>query len=115
MVRNGFVQDAADPTVYAKCTNNGVVILVVYEDDVLMFSSSDNLLESVVNYFQQTFEIRISPRLNKFLGFTVEDYGESIKINNKPAIERVLSYFGMDNFKSSDKPLPSGLELSGDT
>lgn len=60
LVNNGFVQAAADPTVYTKCINNEFVILVFYVDDVLMFSSSDSLLERVLNYFQQTFDTGIT-------------------------------------------------------
>ena len=114
LIQLGCKQGEADPTMYKWQEGSDFVILVTYVDDILMFASSSKAMETMINHFTDVFEIRRSSRLERFLGFTIEESADEVKIHNAPMIDRLLTYFNIEQCKPSPTPLTSGLELYND-
>ena len=51
------------------------VIFVVYVDNFLLLSEDYESLCEVTSYFEIHYEIRTTEKIDKFLGFTLEDTG----------------------------------------
>lgn len=64
----------------------------------------------VINNFKEESQLRISINIDEILGFSVEDDGGTIKLHNKPLVERLLTHFKMDNCKMASTPLLSRLD-----
>lgn len=60
------------------------MVFIVYVDDVPLFSSSESSLDTVTSHFQNQFQITVSKTIKKFLGFTVADNGDLLKLHNGP-------------------------------
>lgn len=71
------------------------VFFVVYVDDILLFAEYESVFQSVIVHFENHFEIKMSQRIDKFLGFSVDDDGTYIKLRSKPMVERLLTHFNM--------------------
>jgi len=110
----GCVPSEADPTLYVLKREEYFVLLVVYVDDILLVSNSERGFEEIIWHFEKRFEIRIMKVVEKFLGFTVEDNGETVKIHNAPMVERLLNHFKMRDCKGASTPLACGVNLSHD-
>lgn len=107
----GFVQSRADPTLYLKKNGKSFIILVIYVDDVLIFSDEQIQIDKIIDHFERDFEIRKSKPIERFLGVTIEDEGNEVRMHNEPMIMRMLKSFNMENANPSATPLPSNLDL----
>lgn len=112
LVQFGFEQSMADPTLYVWKDGKEFVIVVVYVDDIPLFGSSNGAIDKVVEHFKQHFEVRVDEHITKFLGFTIDDNGDSLKMHNSPMIKRLLDHFNMTDCNAAKTPLPDGLDLS---
>lgn len=111
LVKYGFVESRADQTLYWKKDEKSFIILVIYVDDILIFSNNQSQIDEEIDNFSKEFEIRRSKSIDKFLGITIEDEGDQVRMHNEPMIIRMLKYFNMENSKPTGTPLPSNLDL----
>lgn len=48
------------------------MFFVVFVDDIALFFNSDKLISSVLKLFKARFEIRVTEKIERFLGFSVD-------------------------------------------
>lgn len=62
-----FERPNANPTLYVKQGDESSVLPPVYVDKIMIFGSSDESINKVVDRFKAHFEIRVEPEIWKLL------------------------------------------------
>jgi hypothetical protein len=64
----GFQASLADPSLFVQHSSLGVVILLLYVDDIILTGSHASLLSSVIAALTQEFDMKDLGKLYYFLG-----------------------------------------------
>ena len=64
----GFQASLADPSLFVQHSSLGVVILLLYVDDIILTGSHASLLSSVIAALTQEFDMKDLGKLHYFLG-----------------------------------------------
>lgn len=72
----------ADPILYVLKRENHFVFLMVYLDDILIFSNMQVELDEMVGKFSNQFEIRESKTIKLCPDTSIEDSDDMIKMHN---------------------------------
>lgn len=59
----------------------------------MILNSCNESLDLVIEYFQGSFGVRIDPKMEKFLGFSVQDSGNIVILHNAMTTRRLLKAF----------------------
>ena len=68
----GFTEAKADTSLFIYRRGDETAYLLLYVDDIMLTTSSQQLLERVISYLQQEFAMKDLDQLHHFLGVTVE-------------------------------------------
>ena len=70
-----FRQSKADPCIFFKTMRNDITILLVWMDDIIIISSSNELLKSLKSKLSSRFNMKNLGELSSFLGidFVITD------------------------------------------
>lgn len=88
----------------------GEVFLLVYVDDILVLSDTDEGLEYAVTSMKSLYEIRVSNEGEWFLGVQVEwgvtsDQIDSVRVSQPLYIESILRRFAMEKANPTSTPM----------
>lgn len=92
----GLVQSSADPCVCSKKNENEFTVVIIYVDDGIICSTSNQIMQNIVSYLGSHFKIRaFTP--NRFLGLdiTKDRVNCKIFISQKHFIEKLLNRFNL--------------------
>lgn len=109
-----FVQSKADPKLYVWTRGEAVVMIVISVDDVLMSGDSDEWLNLVVDFSKASFEVRVDSEIEKLLGISIEDIGDSVKLQRAPMNGRLLKACEMRDCQPAKSPLQQKLDLAAE-
>ena len=100
-----LVQSEADPCVYGGMIEHESVYLALFVDDGLIACKSLGVIEKVVEYLREAFEITIGIA-NKFVGLQIARNREekSMMIQQGDYAEKILGKFRMDDAKAVSVP-----------
>lgn len=99
-----FVQSDADPCVYVKNDKEGIVIILVWVDDIIIASNSISFMESIKEKLKENFRMKDLGELSTFLGIQFERNNDVIKMNQSYYLKNVLRKFGMEGCKPRSTP-----------
>jgi len=71
LVTSGFQTSNVDFSLYVKKTNHGIVVIVIYVDDLIITRNSDVDISDLKKIFKQKFEMKDLGKLRYFLGIEV--------------------------------------------
>jgi len=71
IVTSGFQTSNADFSLYVKKTNHGIVVIVIYVDDLIITKDSDADISDLKKFLKQKFEMKDLGELRYFLGIEV--------------------------------------------
>jgi hypothetical protein len=71
LVTNGFQTSNADFSLYVKKTNHGIVVIIIYVDDLIIIGDSDADISDLKKFLKQKFEMKVLGKLRYFLGIEV--------------------------------------------
>ncbi len=71
LVTNGFQTSNADFSLYVKKTDHGIVVIVIYVDDLIIIGNSDVNIFDLKKFLTQNFEMKDLGELRYFLGIKV--------------------------------------------
>jgi len=71
LVISGFQTSNADFSLYVKKTNHGIVVIVIYVDDLIITRDSDANISDLKKLLKQKFEMKDLGKLRYFLGIEV--------------------------------------------
>lgn len=107
-----FKKLCSEPCVYVKNIKGNLMILTLYVDDILIFSScskedKDNLKKELM----KEFEMKDFGSVNHILGMQIRRQNGMITIDQSSYIKNILERFKMENCKPVKTPMETGLKL----
>ena len=108
----GFVPSKADTSLFYY--NRGVhsLFVLVYVDDIIVASSSQEATEALLRDLQKDFALKDLGDLHFFLGIEVKKVSDGLVLSQGRYVTDVLKRSRMDNAKPVDTPLPTSEKLS---
>lgn len=109
LIASGFRQSMEDPCLYIKEENGVKTYIVVYVDDMSIFSKSKQAIEKAEQILSKKFKIQNLGAIKCYLGLEVtRDKGGNYMVNQSKYINQVVEQFGLKDAKESKFPLSVG-------
>jgi len=67
-----FIQSSYDPSLFLQRTSKGIVILLVYVDDIIVIGSDQEAITTIKQLLHTTFHMKDLGQLTYFLGLEVQ-------------------------------------------
>ena len=98
LTTQNFIQSPVNPCMYAQNVRDQISILL-WVDDILIVSKTEADLVQVKTRLNVRFKMTDLRQLSWFLGIQFECENNTIKMNQSRYIEKILSKFGMPDYK----------------
>ncbi|KAK4394243.1 Retrovirus-related Pol polyprotein from transposon RE1 [Sesamum angolense] len=108
----GFSQSPHDHCFFTKDTNDGLLILLVYVDDVLITGPSQSQIDQVKDLFHSAFTIKDLGLAKYFLCLEIARSTNGTSVTQQKYIRNIISDIGFQSSKPVVTPLPLGLKLT---
>jgi hypothetical protein len=112
LVTSGFQTSNADFSLYVKKTNHGIIIIIIYVDDLIITEDSDADIFDLKKLLKQKFEMKDLGELRYFLGIEVIKSPKGIWLLQRQYALNKLSEYGMTSCKPILIPLEQNVKLS---
>ena len=99
-----FVQSTADPCVFIQNTIRGSTILLVWVDDIIITSSSEELMDITKSKLKERFNMKDLGEVSSFLRIDFQRTNKSITMSQSRFLKEVLTKFGYDQCKPRTTP-----------
>lgn len=108
-----FHQSSADPCVFVKFTENGILIIAVYVDDLIPLGSDINELLELKRELSTRFHMKDMGELHFCLGIgIIQDKEASVtKLHQKQYIQRMIEKYGMKDANPVTTPADVNVKL----
>ena len=102
-----------DPNVYISKTGSRQVILLLYVDDILIFSPSRDKVNALKRLLHEKYRMTDLGPIKKFLGLVIERdrSRRRILVQQKPYFDAVLKKHGLSSCNGQWTPQPTGEQL----
>jgi hypothetical protein len=114
LVTNGFQTSNVDFSLYVKKTNHGIVVIVIYVDDLIITGDSNVDISNLKKLLKQEFEMKDLGELRYFLGIEVIQSPKGIWLLQRQYALNKLFEYGMTRCKPISIPLEQNVKLSAD-
>ncbi len=114
LVTSGFQTSNADFSLYVIKTDHGIVVIVIYVDDLIITGDSDADIFDLKKLLKQKFEMKDLGELRYFLGIEVVQSPKGIWLLQRQYALNKLSKYGMMGCKPISIPLEQNVKLSAD-
>jgi hypothetical protein len=111
-VTSGFQTSNANFSLYVKKTDCGIIVIVIYVDDLIIIRDSDVNIYDLKKFLKKKFEMKDLGKLRYFLGIEVIPKG--IWLLQSQYNLNKLSKYGMTGCKPISSPLEQNVKLSVD-
>ena len=81
LLTSGFNIGKVDTTLFIKRTNNNILVVQIYVDDIIFCSTNNDLCHDFSKSMQSEFEMSHMGELNFFLGLQIKQLKEGTFIN----------------------------------
>jgi hypothetical protein len=109
-----FIKGSPDNNLYIKVTQNSILLIEVYVDDIIFGSNDDRLSQKFENNMKNEFEMSLLGELFFFLGLHIRQSNQGIFISQTKYIREMLKRFRMEDFKLLTTPMQTSCKLSKD-
>ncbi|KFL89552.1 hypothetical protein AmDm5_1575 [Acetobacter malorum] len=111
----GFQASLADPSLFVKHTSLGIVVLLLYVDDIIITGSSSSDIEIVILALTKAFDMKDLGQLHYFLGLQISYHSTGLFVSQQKYVRELLARVDMSNSKPCATPcLPSHRLLKDD-
>jgi hypothetical protein len=114
LITSGFQTSNVDFSLYVKKTNHGIVIMVIYVDDLTITGDSNVDVSDLKKLLKQEFEMKDSGELCYFLDIEVIQSPKEIWLLQRQYALNKLSKYGMTGCKPILIPLEQNVKLSAE-
>ena len=108
LIKLGFSKNEVDPNIYFKISNEDMIILVIYVDDLLI-TGEDHLIAKCKQDLAAEFDMKDLGLLHYFLGLEVCQKEDYIFLNQGKYTQDILNRFGMMENKPLSIPMETNL------
>jgi hypothetical protein len=95
-------------------TNHGIVVIVIYVDDLIIIRDNDEDIYDLNKLLKQKFEMKDLGELRYFLGIEVIQSPKGIWLLQRQYALNKLAEYGMTSYKPISIPLEQNVKLSAD-
>ncbi len=113
-VISGFQTSNANFSLYVKKTDHGIVVIIIYVDDLIITGDNDADIFDLKKLLKQNFEMKDLGELRYFLGIEVIQSPKGIWLLQRQYALNKLSEYGMTGCKPISIPLEQNVKLSAD-
>jgi hypothetical protein len=114
LVTSGFQTSNVDFSLYVKKEDHGIIIIVIYVDDLIITRDSDVDIFDLKKLLKQKFEMKDLGELCYFFGVEVIQSPKRIWLLQRQYASNKLSEYGMTGCKPISIPLEQNVKLSAD-
>jgi hypothetical protein len=114
LVTSGFQTSNADFSLYVKKTDHGIVVIVIYVDDLIITGDNDADIFDLKKLLKQKFEMKDLGELRYFLCIKVIKSPKGIWLLRRQYALNKLSEYGMTGCKPISIPLEQNVKLNAD-
>jgi len=114
LVTSGFQTSNVDFSLYVKKMDHGIVVIVIYVDDLIIIGDSDADIFDSKKLLKQKFEMKDLGELCYFLGIEVIQSPKGIWLLQRQYALNKLFEYGMTSCKPISIPLEQKMKLSAD-
>ena len=107
----GFQRLKSDPCVYIRRDADGISIITVWVDDILLFASSDKLMQRMKDDIHSQWEATDMGDPAKIVGIEITQTGDSIMITQQKYIESILQREHMEEANPVSTPLDPNIKI----
>jgi len=111
-VTSGFQTSNVNFSLYVKKTDHGIVVIVIYVDDLIIIGNSDANIFDLKKLLKQKFEMKDLGELRYFLSIEVIQFPKGIWLLQRQYALNKLTEYGMTGYKPISIPLEQNVKLS---
>ncbi|GJP67621.1 hypothetical protein CLOP_g24418 [Closterium sp. NIES-67] len=113
LLAGGFKKSECDPSLFLLQEKDEILMLLVYVDDILLFSASTALLDSAEQMLEMQFKCSKMGEVKYYLGMHVErDVGKGVlRLHQRKYCEGLAEKYGLQDGGKPATPLPSGFTV----
>jgi hypothetical protein len=114
LVTSGFQTSNVSFSPYVKKTDHGIIVRVIYVDDLIITGNSDGDIFDLKKLLKQKFEMKDLGKLHYFFGIELIQSFKGIWLLQRQYALNKLSEYGMTSCKPISIPLEQNVKLSAD-
>ncbi|KAI3700093.1 hypothetical protein L2E82_44709 [Cichorium intybus] len=111
---SGFKRGSIDQTLFRKILNKHLLIVQIYDDDIIFGSTDESLSIKFVDLMKSKFEMSMIGEMTTFLGLQVKQSSDGIFINQENYVKNLLTRFSLDKSNTTKTPMAFGYKLDAD-
>ncbi|GJP36797.1 hypothetical protein CLOM_g21273 [Closterium sp. NIES-68] len=113
LLAGGFKKSECDPSLFLLQEKDEILMLLVYVDDILLFSASTALLDSAEQMLEMQFKCSKMGEVKYYLGMHVERDVEKgvLRLHQRKYCEGLAEKYGLQDGGKPATPLPSGFTV----
>ena len=111
----GFKPANSDLSLLLKRTNKYFIALIIYVDDIIIASDSEDAIDSVKSFLHRTFKIKDLGQLRYFLGLKIARSSAGINLNQRKYVLDLLHDTRFIHAKPAATPMVTTSRLSNDS
>ena len=96
---------------YIQSVQKKSVIIALYVDDMLIFSTSRSMVHSTKRFIASQFDIKDMGKAKVILGVKITRMGDSIMLSQEHYVEKILKRFGHFDAKPMSTPYDANTHL----
>lgn len=102
----------SEPCIYTLRTDNHRTILFVYVDDFILASTSETLMNSIVDRIEKKYKIKRIGEPRSILGISIKRVGDEIHLSQHGKIEAMIKEYHLENAARVSVPLDPDHKLT---
>lgn len=107
----GFRVSRIEPCLFILVIGDDIIIFLAYVDDFFIAGTSVQLVTSVISKLQESFTVKVMPKIETFIGFHLNVCDEFIDVHQTPYIEANAKKFNIEDSKPILTPMENKLDL----
>ena len=105
LLEKGYESCISEKCLYKKKDKRGLIIIVLYVDDLIYTSNSRKLIEEFEEVLMKEFKIKSTAEVTNYVGMDIELSKESVSIHQKSKIKRLYEILELENIKKVKTPM----------
>ncbi|CAN0917319.1 Retrovirus-related Pol polyprotein from transposon RE1 [Linum grandiflorum] len=112
IIQAGFSQSDNDPSMFIRHTEQGIVVLLLYVDDMVVTGSDVDGIQELTQTLRQAFNLKELGDVSYFLGLEVQRSTTGIFVSQRKYISDLLVAAQYEDCKPCSTPMEQNLKLS---
>ncbi|KAH9688593.1 retrovirus-related pol polyprotein from transposon RE1 [Citrus sinensis] len=106
-----FTNSKADTSLFIKHDTKGIILILIYVDDILVTGPDSVLLEAFITKLSKAFALKDLGLVSYFLGIEVSYTDHGMHLSQTKYIKDLLTKTSMQNCKETETPFSTGYKL----